>query len=102
MAERVELHEELCELIGSRNVYFNPPESVKMKYDAIRYSLGGKNLTHASNKIYRKVNLYEGVVITRNPDTTLPDEILSHFDFLNTSRRRRHHRYIFRFCFGVI
>ena len=31
MKTRYELHEFLCEILGSRNVYFQPPESVKMK-----------------------------------------------------------------------
>lgn len=86
MAERLTLHEELCELLGSRNVYFQTPESVKMKYDAIRYALGGKNLMRANNKIYRKVNQYEGVIITRNPDTTIPDAMLSHFEMCSFGR----------------
>ena len=37
MKTRYELHEFLCEILGSRNVYFQPPESVKMKYPAIVY-----------------------------------------------------------------
>lgn len=86
MAERLTLHEELCELLRSRNVYFNPPESVKMKYDAIRYQLGGKSLTRANNKIYRNVNQYDGVVITRSLETTIPDEMLSHFEMCSFGR----------------
>ena len=80
MASRLELHEELCEALGSRNVYFQPPESVKMKYDAIRYSLGGKDIKRANNRMYLFTNQYDGVVITTNPDTTIPDTILSHFE----------------------
>ena len=86
MASREELHEELCELLGSRNAYFQPPESVKMSHDAIRYSLGGKDLKRADNRIYRSVNQYDGVLITRNPDTTLPDEILEHFEMCSFGR----------------
>lgn len=86
MAKRLTLHEELCELLGSRNVYFNPPEDVKMQYDAIRYSLGGKNLKRANDKIYKSTNQYEGVIITRNPDTTLPDKILNHFEMCSFGR----------------
>lgn len=86
MAERLTLHEELCELLGSRNVYFNTPESVKMQYDAIRYELAGKNLKRANNKIYQMTNQYDGVVITRNPDTPLPDKILSHFEMCSFGR----------------
>lgn len=79
MASRLKLHDELCELLGSRNVYFQPPASVMMKYDAIRYSLSDPNIKRANDKIYQKVNKYEGVVITYDPDSTIPDSILYHF-----------------------
>ena len=79
MASRLELHEELCEILGTRNVYFRPPSSEKMKYDAIRYNLGGKDLKRANNRIYKNTNRYDGVVITRDPDSTIPDTILNHF-----------------------
>lgn len=80
MASRLELHEELCTVLGTRNVYFQPPESVKMQYDAIRYELAGKEVTHADNRCYRATNKYSGVIITRNPDTTIPDVFLSKFE----------------------
>ena len=86
MASRLELHEELCEVLGTRNVYFQPPESVKMKYDAIRYGLGGKDLKRANNKIYSSVNRYEGVVISRDPDTTIPDKLLARFEMCSLDR----------------
>ena len=86
MASRLELHEELCTLLGSRNVYFQPPESVKMSYDAIRYELSGKDLKRANNRVYRKTNEYSGVVITKNPDTTLPDAIIEHFGMCSFGR----------------
>lgn len=86
MAKREDLHEDLCTILGSRNVYFNPPESVKMQYDAIRYKLGGKDLKRADNKIYRMTNQYDGVVITRKSDTPIPDAILAHFEMVNFGR----------------
>lgn len=86
MADRANLHDELCTILGTKNVYFNPPESVKMSYDAIRYELAGKNLKRANNRIYLSTNQYDGVVITRDPDTTIPDEILSHFEMCSFGR----------------
>lgn len=86
MASRLDLHEELCVLLGSRNVYFQPPESVKMKYDAIRYQLSGKSLKRANDKIYNSRNEYDGVVITTDPDTTIPDAILEHFEMCSFGR----------------
>jgi hypothetical protein len=86
MASRLKLHEELCEVLGSRNVYFQSPESVKMQYDAIRYSLGGKDLKRANDKIYLNTNQYDGVVITRDPDTTIPDQLLAQFEMCSFGR----------------
>ena len=86
MAERLTLHEEFCELLGSKNVYFQTPESVKMHYDAIRYALGGKDLKRANDKIYKSMNKYEGVIITRDPDTIIPDKLLAHFEMCSFGR----------------
>ena len=73
-------------LLKSRNVYFQPPASVMMKYDAIRYSLAEPNLKRADDKVYLKVNRYEGLVITRDPDSTIPDDILNHFEMCSLGR----------------
>ena len=86
MAKRETLHEELCSILGSRNVYFQTPENVKMKYDAIRYQLGGKDLKRANNKIYKTTNQYEGMIITTNPDTGIPDKLLAHFEMVSFGR----------------
>ena len=86
MASRLELHEELCTILGSGNVYFNTPASVKMQYDAIRYELSDKSIYRANDKIYKMMNQYSGVVITRDPDTTIPDELLTHFEMCSFGR----------------
>lgn len=86
MASRLELHEEFCEELGSRNVYFQTPESVKMQYDAIRYALGGKDIKPANNAAYQMTNQYDGVVITRDPDTTLPDRLIRRFQMIRFGR----------------
>ena len=79
MADSLDLQAEFEEIIGNKNVYFQPPASVLMNYDCIRYSRSGIDVEHANNKIYMKTNRYDGVVITEDPDTTLPDQILDHF-----------------------
>ena len=86
MADRLILQAIFEEILGSRNVYFQPPESVKMSYDAIRYELGGKDLRRANNKIYTTTNRYEGVVITSNPDTAIPDKLLASFEMCSLGR----------------
>lgn len=79
MGRRLNLHEELCAILGSKSVYFNPPQSVLMSYDAIRYELAGKDIRRANNGVYIITNQYDGVVISENPECEVPDAILRHF-----------------------
>ena len=77
MARRLDLQRKLEELLGSRNVYFQPPESVKMNYPAIRYSLNDIVTTHADNEVYTSTKRYEITVIDEDPDSEIPDKILA-------------------------
>lgn len=86
MASRLQLHEELCELLGSRNVYYQSPESVKMSYPAIRYSKTGVNTNNANDKIYKSMNQYNVIVIDPDPDSEIPDKILNHFQMCRYDR----------------
>ena len=87
MASRLKLQEELEEILGSRNVYFQPPESVKMKYDAIVYTLGDMRTNHADDRIYKLDKSYEITVISRNPDNDLAEKLLTHFKHISFDRR---------------
>lgn len=66
---RLELHELLCETLGSRNVYFQPPASVRMQYPAIVYSRNSIDTDHANNSVYLQSTSYEVIVIDKNPDS---------------------------------
>ena len=79
MSRRLNLHEEFCTILGTRSVYFDPPESVRMSYDAIRYELAGKDIRRANNGAYLITDQYDGVVISENPECEVPDSILRHF-----------------------
>ena len=77
MADRLELHSLLQELLGSSNVYYQPPESVKMKYDAIRYSKKDIMTTHADDSKYIMRDCYELIVISRMPDNPVIKKLLA-------------------------
>ena len=76
MARRLELQSKLEELLGSRNVYYQPPESIKMEYPAIRYSKTDIISTFADNKAYNKRDCYEIIVIDRKPDNPVIKELM--------------------------
>ena len=79
MASGLKLHEELCEILGSRNVYFQPPESFKMSYPCVRYSISGVDSKCANDAIYYNTIRYKLVVIDRDPDSEIYNLILNHF-----------------------
>ena len=82
---RLELHEELCEILGSRNVYFQPPKSIKMQYPCIVYSKASVDKHNANNKAYIKTNEYDGMVIDYDPDSVIADNVLDHFEMCSLS-----------------
>lgn len=77
MASRLDLHEVLCGILGNRNAYFQPPESEKMKYPAIRYTRKSINKLRADNTTYGTFRAYELIVIDKNPDSELIDKVLA-------------------------
>ena len=86
MATRLELHEELCDLLGSRNVYFQPPESFKLTYPCIVYSLDGVNKQNANDSMYKNTNQYKITTIDADPDGDIHMKILRHFPMCSFDR----------------
>lgn len=76
MASRLELHEELCKLLGTRNVYFQPPSSTKMKYPAIVYSLDAFENRHANDSIYSTNIRYSLTYIDADPESVKVQELM--------------------------
>ena len=59
MASRLELQTKFENILGSRNVYFQPPSSVQMRYPAIVYSRKNIEIRNANDGVYRIVPGYE-------------------------------------------
>ena len=86
MANRESLSAKLKTVPNVRKVYFQPPESVKMEYDCIRYSKSAPDIRRADNTIYKKCNKYELIHMTRDPDSVAPDFILGLFPMCRIDR----------------
>lgn len=63
------------ELLESRNVYYNPPASVKMRYNAIVFNRSRIVKVSANNFAYRQLYAYEVTTITTDPDDPIIDKI---------------------------
>lgn len=87
MESRLKLHETLCSILGSRNVYYQPPESVKIKYPAIVYSRSDIENRFANNSVYTQSFFYTVIVIDYDPDS----EIVYRISELPNCRFDRHY-----------
>ena len=75
MGRRVELQNLLEELLGSENVYFQPPEEHQIKYPAIVYHQDDNLSEFAGNRPYRITRRYQLTVIDQDPDSPISDKV---------------------------
>lgn len=87
MASRLSLQTQLEELLGTRNVHFQPPESIKMDYPAIVYALEDIENAHADGGVYLSYKRYSVTVVDKNPDSTFVDMVAA----LPTCQFNRHY-----------
>ena len=73
MGTRLEL-QTLLETVCS-NVYFQPPETVKMIYPCILYSRNKVDTTFADNLPYSHTVGYKVTVIDKDPDSLIPEKV---------------------------
>ena len=77
MGTRLELQTLLEQTLGSRNVYFQPPETLKISYPCIIYTRDYAVTKFADNNPYTHTKRYSVTVIDKNPDSLIPDMIAS-------------------------
>ncbi len=75
MDHRLELHELLCSILGSRNVYYQPPESIKMGYPCIIYFKDYAKTTFADNVPYINKTRYQVIYIDSDPDNSICEKL---------------------------
>ena len=76
MKSRTELDDTLRAILGTGNVYFQPPESTKTKYPCIIYEKSDYFARHADNIKYQLHKRYTIKVIYKDPDYRASDEII--------------------------
>lgn len=77
MDRRLQLHSLLKEILGSDNVYFQPPSNIQMNYPAIVYSRDYAVSEFAGNLPYRVTQRYQLLIIDRDPDTPILSKVLA-------------------------
>lgn len=75
-SRRLDLHEDLCKILGSRNVYYDPPENIKIKYPAIVYSRANIDTTKADNANYLTTVVYNATYIRKDDNDDILEQII--------------------------
>lgn len=73
---RKELSFILKRIQGNENVYFQPPETIKMEYDAIVYSVSNIDIRRADNKAYSTHNKYTLICISRKKENPVVQRLI--------------------------
>ena len=76
MGKRIDLQTILEGILGSRNVYFQPPETVKMQYPCIVYARSDGITLFTDNKPYVHIKCYKVTIIDKNPDSEILDKVV--------------------------
>lgn len=76
-SRRLALQAQLEGILGSRNVYFQPPASIFIKYPCIVYSFDGEEVRHSNNLTYIKRYKFDMTFITKDAE---PSDTLSALD----------------------
>lgn len=101
MSERLKVHEFLETIAGNKNVYYQPPETVKMKYPAIVYFTDNINKRYADDGSYLLRKMYGITVIDKDPESEIADKLM----ILPKCRFERHyvssnlHHFVFTLYF---
>ena len=97
MGSRTDLQNLLEDIMNSRNVYFQPPESVQLVYPCIKYSRDSGKTYFANDKPYYIKIAYQLILIDSNPDS----EIIPRIEQLPRCTFERHftsdnlHHYVY-------
>jgi len=73
--DRLLLQADLEALLGSSNVYFQPPNNLAMQYPCIVYKRDAADTKFADNAPYSYTKRYQVTVIDKNPDSLIPDKV---------------------------
>lgn len=72
---RFELQEILEKIMNSDNVYFQPPENIKLRYPCIIYNKSDEDQRYADDLKYLRFNVYEIVLIDYDPDSPFQEDL---------------------------
>lgn len=103
MKTRDELHQLLCDILGSNHCYFGPPSNIRMRYPCIVYSNEGSSVRSADDIRYLKWNKYIVTIIDECPESPIMKRMYECDDIKHLSHDRTYvadgmYHYVLTIC----
>lgn len=76
MDRQPELQTKLENILKKKNVYYNPPSTLRMNYPAIRYKVSDIVVRSADNISYIKMKQYQLTYISYRADESIVDQLM--------------------------
>lgn len=73
---RRELHQTLVSILGSANVYHQPPENLALKFPAIIYERTDYDVEYANEVPYVATRQWQITVVSQEPSNAVVDELM--------------------------
>lgn len=83
---RLELHEIFCEVLGSRNVYFQPPNGAKLNYPCIIYKRDSANAEYADDRTYIFTQQYSVTCISPKQTNDIYEKLIERLPMIRYIR----------------
>lgn len=98
---RLKLHSKLIDILGSNNVYYQPPANVRMNYPAIVYKRKNTDPIKADNITYLPRLSYTITVISTDPDIDAVERLINmpYTKYTNSYVSENLYHYIFNTYF---
>lgn len=80
-----QLRDQLYLVNNTKNVYYNPPSSIKMEFPCFRFEINNLDVKHADNKAYARKNRWAVTYISRSLEDIekVQNEMLDIFQYCN-------------------
>ena len=83
---RLQLQQEFKTLLGSSNVYFQPPKTISLKYPCVIYNREAPHILRANNKPYKITQRYKVTYITKDPADPMINRMIEAFEMIAPTR----------------
>jgi hypothetical protein len=82
----LDLQNDLKKLLGSDNVYFQPPNNLRMEYPCIVVNRSSTKQIHADNRTYFYTKRYTLTYISYEEDPDMVDTLIKHYKMCTYER----------------